>query len=585
MSSSFVRTLREDPADAEVPSHRLLVRAGYVRRVAAGIYTWLPLGVRVLANVTRVVREEMERIGGQEVLFPALLPREPYDATGRTGAYGDLLFRLRDRRGAGYLLGPTHEEMFTLLARSELASYRDLPLVLFQIQTKYRDEARPRSGLLRGREFAMKDSCSFDLDAAGLQKSYEAHREAYQRIFDRLGIDYRIVAAVSPRGDGRVSIAAERGAERVRSRASGHGAMGGSASEEFLAPTPVGEDTFVLCGECGYAANSEAVPAPGHPVPTVDHPPVEVLDTPQTPTIETLAARLGVPASATLKNLLVWADDEIVAVGVPGDRDVDVARLEQALAPARVRIVEAGDFAGRPDLVRGYVGPQGMAGRVFRYLADPRVAPGTSWVTGANEVDRHARNVVCGRDFTVDRYVEVATVLPGDPCPRCAGPLSIDRAVEVGHVFQLGRVYADAFGLDVLGSDGVPARVTMGSYGIGVSRALAVVAEQHHDGRGLVWPREVAPYDVHVVPVGRGDQLAHALGLADRLDAAGQRVLVDDRADASTGVKLTDAELLGMPWIVVVGRRAAEGVVEVRDRRGGTADEVAVGDVVRVLSR
>ncbi len=560
MSSSLVRTLREDPADAEVPSHRLLVRAGYVRRVAAGIYTWLPLGLRVLANVTRVVREEMERIGCQQVLFPALLPVEPYDLTGRTGAYGDLLFRLRDRRGAGYLLGPTHEEMFTLLARSELASYRDLPVTLFQVQTKYRDEPRPRSGLLRGREFAMKDAYSFDLDDSGLQKSYDAQREAYQRIFARLGVRHRIVTAVS-------------------------GAMGGSASEEFLAPTPAGEDTFVLCGQCEYAANAEAVPAVVAPVPAAEHPPMEVLDTPDTPTIQTLAERLGVPASATLKNLLVWVDDQIVAVGVPGDREVDMGRLEEALAPARVRIVEPADFAGRPDLVRGYVGPQGRDGRAFRYLADPRVAPGTSWVTGANQVDRHARNVVCGRDFTVDEYLDAVVVVAGDPCPRCGAPLAIDRGVEVGHIFQLGRVYADTFGLDVLGPDGAPSRVRMGRYGLGLTRAVAVIAEQHHDERGLVWPREVAPYDVHVVPVGRGDQPAHALDLAGRLDAAGLRVLLDDRVDLSAGVRLTDPELLGMPWVAVLGRRAAEGVVELRDRRSGGIEEVPVGDVVRAMGR
>jgi prolyl-tRNA synthetase len=560
MSSSLVRTLRENPADAEVPSHRLLVRAGYVRRVAAGIYTWLPLGLRVLANVTRVVREEMERIGCQELLFPALLPAEPYDLTGRTGAYGDLLFRLRDRRGAGYLLGPTHEEMFTLLARSELTSYRDLPVTLFQVQTKYRDEPRPRSGLLRGREFAMKDAYSFDLDDSGLQKSYDAQREAYQRIFARLGVRHRIVTAVS-------------------------GAMGGSASEEFLAPTRAGEDTFVLCGQCEYAANAEAVPAVVAPVPAAEHPPMEVLDTPDTPTIQTLAERLGVPASATLKNLLVWVDDQIVAVGVPGDREVDMGRLEEALAPARVRIVEPADFAGRPDLVRGYVGPQGRDGRAFRYLADPRVAPGTSWVTGANQVDRHARNVVCGRDFTVDEYLDAVVVVAGDPCPRCGAPLAIDRGVEVGHIFQLGRVYADTFGLDVLGPDGAPSRVRMGCYGLGLTRAVAVIAEQHHDERGLVWPREVAPYDVHVVPVGRGDQPAHALDLAGRLDAAGLRVLLDDRVDLSAGVRLTDAELLGMPWVAVLGRRAAEGVVELRDRRSGGIEEVPVGDVVRAMGR
>ncbi len=557
MSSSFPHTVREDPADAQTPSHRLLVRAGYLRRTAAGIHTWLPLGVRVLANVARVVRAEMDRIGGQEVLFPALLPRGPYDRTGRTGGYGDLLFTLADRRGGDYLLGPTHEEMFTLLAAAELASYRDVPLTLYQVQTKYRDEPRPRSGVLRGREFLMKDSYSFDLDDAGLAKSYDAHREAYQRIFDRLGIDYRIVTAFS-------------------------GAMGGSESEEFLAPTPVGEDTFVSCPACGYAANVEAVRVPVVAVEAAAPPPLEVLDTPGTPTIESLAGYLGVPASATLKNLLVRVDDEVVGIGVPGDREVDLGRVAEALAPARVRIFEAADFAARPELVRGYLGPQGE--RTFRYLADPRVGPGTVWVTGANAAGRHARNVVCGRDFTVDGYLDVVVVRPGDPCPKCAGPLGVDRGVEIGHIFQLGRRYADVFGLDVAGPDGEPVRLTMGSYGIGVSRAVGVLAEQHHDERGLRWPAEVAPYDVHVVPIGRGDQPARAAELAARLTAAGLTVLLDDRADASAGVKLTDAELLGMPWIVVVGRRAADGIVELRDRHTGTAAELSPDAVLSRLT-
>jgi prolyl-tRNA synthetase len=560
MSTSFVRTLREDPADAEVPSHRLLLRAGCIRRVSAGGYAWLPLGLKVLRNVERVVREEMDRIGAHEVHFPALLPREPYEVSGRWSDYGPDIFRVVDRRGADHLLAPTHEELFALLARAELTSYRDLPLSLYQVQTKFRDEPRPRSGLLRTREFLMKDSYSFDLSDAGLARSYAAHREAYQRIFARLGIEHRIVTAIS-------------------------GAMGGSASEEFLAPTPVGEDTYAECGQCGYAANTEAVPSVPRPVPAVCPGPVAVLDTPDTPTIETLAAHLGVPASATLKNLLVLAGDELVAVGVPGDREVDLRRLEAVLAPAPVRLLEAADFAERPELARGYVGPQGMAGRAFRYLADPRVAPGTAWITGANEVGRHARNVLVGRDFTVDRYVDVVTVMPGDPCPRCGGPLTLERGVEVGHVFQLGRKYADAFGLDVPGPDGVPVRLTMGSYGIGISRVVAVIAEQHHDSRGLIWPREVSPYDVHVVPVGRGDQPAHARDLAARLDATGLRVLVDDRPDASAGVKLTDAELLGVPMIVVVGRRAGEGVVEVRDRRTGAATEVTLDDVVLAVTR
>ncbi|HEV7657050.1 MAG TPA: proline--tRNA ligase [Mycobacteriales bacterium] len=557
MSSWFVHTLREVPAEAEVPSHRLLLRAGYVRRVAFGGYAWLPLGLKVLRNVERIVREEMDRIGALEVLFPALLPREPYETTGRWDAYGPDIFRLVDRRGADHLLAPTHEEMFALLAKAELGSYRDLPLSIYQVQTKFRDETRPRSGLLRTREFVMKDSYSFDLTDEGLATSYAAHREAYLRIFARLGIDVRVVSAVS-------------------------GAMGGSRSEEFLAPTPVGEDTFASCAQCGYAANTEAVPSPSRTAPIAEPGPVEELDTPDTPTIETLAAAVGVPASATLKNLLVLAGDEVVAIGVPGDREVDLGRVEGVLGP--VRLFEPADFAGRPELVRGYVGPQGMAGTAFRYLADRRVSPGTSWVTGANKPDRHARNVVAGRDFTVEQYADVVTVLDGDPCPTCGAPLVLERGVEVGHVFQLGRKYTDAFELDVSGPDGALVRPTMGSYGIGVSRAVAVVAEQHHDERGLIWPREVSPYDVHIVPVGRGDQPAHARDLAERLEDTGLRVLLDDR-EASAGVKLTDAELLGVPHVVVVGRRSAEGVVEVRDRVTGEASESSLDDVVWAVTR
>jgi prolyl-tRNA synthetase len=564
MSSLFLRTLRDDPADADVPSHALLVRAGMVRRVAAGVYAWLPLGYHVYRNVERVVREEMDRIGAQEVHFPALLPREPFEATNRWTEYGDGVFRLKDRRGGDYLLGPTHEELFTLLVKGEYSSYKDLPVILYQIQTKYRDEARPRAGLLRGREFVMKDSYSFDLDDEGLQRSYELHRDAYVRTFDRLGLDYRVVSAVS-------------------------GAMGGSASEEFLAISEVGEDTFVACTKCDYAANIEAVRIAPPEVEPVEHPPIEELDTPDTPTIETLANHLGVPASATLKNLLVKVvgldgKAEIVAIGVPGDRDVDLRRLAAAMEPATVEMVEAADFADRPDLVRGYVGPQGMAGTAFTYYADPRVAPGTAWVTGANKPDTHARNVVAGRDFTVDGYLDVADVRDGDPCPRCGGALVNDRAIEIGHIFQLGRKYADAFALDVLGPNGKPARVTMGSYGIGVSRAVAAIAEQHHDGKGLRWPREIAPADVHVVATGKGDQIAAALRLSDELEAAGIRVLVDDRAGVSPGVKFTDAELLGIPTIVVVGRGLASGLIEVKDRATGEATEIELAKAVPHLT-
>ncbi|MER6391390.1 proline--tRNA ligase [Streptomyces sp. NPDC001523] len=556
MSRLMAKTLREDPADAETLSHRMLVRAGYVRRSSAGVWTWLPLGKRVLDNVSRVVREEMDAIGAQEVLLPALLPKEPYEVSGRWSEYGDLLFRLKDRKGADYLLGPTHEEIFTLLVKDQCTSYKDLPVMLYQIQTKYRDEARPRSGVLRGREFQMKDSYSFDVSDEGLAESYALHRAAYRRIFERLGLNHRIVSAVS-------------------------GAMGGSASEEFLAPAEAGEDTFADCPSCDYAANTEAVTFALTPV-AGEHGPLEEIPTPDTPTIETLAAHLGVPASATLKNLLVKVDGEIVAVGVPGDREVDLGKLGEHLAPAVVELVTAEDFADRPDLVRGYVGPQGLD--KVRYLADPRVAPGTSWVTGANKPDTHAREVVCGRDFEVDRYLDVVVVEPGDPCPLCGVGLRLDRAIEIGHIFQLGRKYADAFGLDVLGREGKPVRVTMGSYGIGVSRAVAALAEQTADERGLCWPAEVAPADVHVVAAGKAVPLALAAEAAEALAAAGRRVLLDDRPGLSPGVKLTDAELIGVPWILVAGRRSAESVVELQNRRDGTREELPLAQALARLT-
>ncbi|KIF77030.1 prolyl-tRNA synthetase [Streptomyces sp. 150FB] len=558
MSRLMIKTLRDDPADAETLNHKLLVRAGYVRRTSAGIWSWLPLGKKVLDNVSRVVREEMDAIGAQEVLLPALLPREPYEASGRWEEYGDLLFRVKDRKGADYLLGPTHEEIFSLIVKDQCTSYKDLPVMLYQIQTKYRDEARPRAGVLRGREFQMKDSYSFDATDEGLAESYALHRAAYQKIFKRLGLDFRIVSAIS-------------------------GAMGGSASEEFLAPAAAGEDTFVDCPACDYAANTEAVTFAV--APAVDgaeaHGPVEELDTPDTPTIETLAAHLGVPASATLKNLLIKIDGEITAVGVPGDREVDLGKLGEHLAPAVVELVTAEDFEDRPDLVRGYVGPQGLK---IRYIADPRIAPGTAWVTGANKPDTHARNVVAGRDFEVDDYMNVVVVEEGDPCPACGTGLTLGRAIEIGHIFQLGRKYADTFQVDVLGQQGKPVRVTMGSYGIGVSRAVAALAEQSADEQGLCWPSEIAPADVHVVAAGKALQTELALAVAEKLGAAGLRVLVDERPGVSPGVKFTDAELIGVPKILVAGRRSAEGVVELKDRRTGEREELTVDEAVARLS-
>ncbi|WP_157570348.1 proline--tRNA ligase [Microtetraspora malaysiensis] len=567
MSTLFLRTLREDPADAEVPSHKLLVRAGYVRRVAPGIYSWLPLGKIVLENVARVVREEMNRIGGQEVLFPALLPRDYYEATGRWTEYGDTLFRLKDRKGADYLLGPTHEEMFTDMVKGEYSSYKDYPVTLYQIQTKYRDEARPRAGILRGREFVMKDSYSFDLDDDGLKHSYEQHREAYIRIFDRLGIDYRICFAMS-------------------------GAMGGSASEEFLAPCPTGEDTFVACHNCGYAANAEAVTTPAPPAVTAEQPALRVLDTPDTPTIESLVEYvnehhgLGITAADTLKNIVVKVRTpgsdkvEVVVVGVPGDREVDFKRLEAVFTPGVPEIFEAEDFARHPGLVRGYIGPQVLASLGLTYLVDPRVVDGSAWITGANEPGKHAAHVVAGRDFQPAGTIEAAEIRAGDSCPRCAHPLSIDRGIEIGHIFQLGRKYADAAGLDALGPDGKPIRVTMGSYGVGVSRAVAVLVEQRHDALGVAWPREIAPADVHVVGTGKENQIEVATQIAEELEARGLRVLVDDRPGVSPGVKFKDSELLGMPTVLIVGRGLAQGVVELRDRATGAKEEIPLAEAV-----
>lgn len=563
MSELFLRTLRDDPADAEVPSHKLLIRAGYIRPVAPGLYTWMPLGLRVLRNIESIVREEMTAIGGQEILFPALLPRAPYEATNRWTEYGDTLFRLADRRGNDYLLGPTHEELFTLTVKGEYSSYKDFPLRLYQIQTKYRDEARPRAGILRGREFVMKDSYSFDIDDDGLKNAYHAHREAYQRIFGRLAVQYVIVSAVS-------------------------GAMGGSASEEFLAESEVGEDTFVRCLESGYAANVEAViTAQPESRPVDGLPDARVYDTPDTPTIATLVdwanntLEQKVTAADTLKNVLLkvrepGGDWELLGIGVPGDREVDEKRLGAALEPAEYALLDDDDFARHPFLTKGYIGPKALLANGVRYLVDPRVVDGTAWITGADEPGRHVVGLVAGRDFVPDGTIEAAEVRDGDPSPDGAGPLVSARGIEIGHIFQLGRKYTDAFTVDVLGENGKPVRLTMGSYGVGVSRLVAVIAEQHHDEIGLRWPSSVSPYDVHVVIANKDAAARTGAGeLAGELDRLGLDVLLDDR-QASPGVKFKDAELIGVPWIVVVGRGWADGVVELRNRFSGETREIAV---------
>lgn len=579
LSNYFLRTLREDPSDAEVTSHRLLVRAGYIRRQAPGVFAWLPLGLRVKNKIEAIVREEMANAGAFEVHFPALLPREPYEVTGRWEEYGDALFRLHDRKGADYLLAPTHEEVFTLLVKDLYSSYKDLPLSIYQIQDKYRDEARPRAGLLRGREFTMKDAYSFDVSDAGLDASYQAQRDAYERIFTRLGLEYEIVQADA-------------------------GAMGGSRSEEFLHPTAVGEDTFVRSAG-GYAANVEAytteVPE-ARPIEGLA--PATVFDSPNTPTISTLVELANErhprddgrawTAADTLKNVVLAlrhldGTRELVVIGLPGDRDVDLKRVEVAFSPAEVEAATEADFAANAGLVKGYIGPWSPQGPVLgeesateiRYFLDPRVVDGTEWITGANVDQQHVFGLVAGRDFTADGFVEAAEVRAGDPAPDGSGPVELARGMEIGHVFQLGRKYAEALGLKVLDENGKLVTVTMGSYGIGITRILAIIAEGNNDERGLIWPKAVAPFDVHVVAAGRDAAIFEvAEELVASLEASGKDVLYDDRTGkVSPGVKFGDAELIGVPVVVVVGREATEGFVELWDRAAGTKDRVAIADL------
>ena len=579
LSSLFLRTLREDPSEAEVDSHKLLLRAGYIRRAAPGVYTWLPLGLLVKAKVEQVVREEMNRAGAQEVFFPALLPREPFEATNRWTEYGDNLFRLQDRKKADYLLAPTHEEMFTLLVKDLYSSYKDLPVCLYQIQNKYRDEARPRAGLLRGREFVMKDAYSFDVTDEGLRAAYQSQRDAYERIFTRLSVDYVIVKADA-------------------------GAMGGSASEEFLSPSPIGEDTFVRSAG-GYAANVEAVQTVAPKATSTDGLPAAVVHpSPNTPTIATLVdlANANVAradgrawtAADTLKNVVLALTSpegkrSLVIVGVPGDRDVDTKRAEAAFSPNEVEAANDEDFERNPELVKGYIGPVkngqavlGLEGSSkIRYLLDPRVVDGTAWITGANEKEKHVFDLVKGRDFGADGVIDIAEVRAGDQAPDGSGPLELARGIEIGHVFQLGRKYAEALGLQVLDENGKLVTVTMGSYGIGVTRLVAVLAEANRDDKGPIWPESVSPADIYIVAAGKDDHVFEAAErLAAEFEAAGKTVMLDDRQKVSPGVKFSDAELIGVPNVIICGKGLENGEVDFWNRRSGDRRSVPLNSVV-----
>jgi prolyl-tRNA synthetase len=603
LSHLFTKTLREDPADAEVLSHKLLVRAGYIRQVGPGIFSWMPLGLRVLAKVEAIINEEMESIGAQRIHFPALIPREPYETTGRWDEYGNNIFRLHDRKNADYLLAPTHEEMFALIVKDMVNSYKDLPLALFQIQTKYRDEARPRAGLLRGREFIMKDAYSFDLDEDGLMESYQKQRGAYERIFTRLGLPFRIAKAMS-------------------------GAMGGSASEEFLSPTAVGEDTFVEAPS-GYAANVEAAeilaPADLDETAVAKLAQSDVINTPGAKSIEEVSKVVGSnpenmlkavyitlihPAGSSLGNkfgrvagknaegAVDGTTREVIVVFVPGDREADLKRIEALFSPADIEQTTPEDLKAYPELVAGFVGPRanvdfigsiGDEQKPVRMYFDTLINLGSSWVAGANVDDQHVKNLVAGRDFELPDWsrVGVAEVREGDEAADGSGALKISRGVEIGHIFALGDKYTKAFDIKVLDEKGKAVTPLMGSYGIGVTRALALLAQNNSDEKGLAWPESIAPAKIHVVVAAKdGEAFDVAEDVVRKLTSADVEIILDDREGVSPGVKFKDAELLGAPYILVFGRGLQEDkpIVEFKKRNGDDKQDLPLDGLVDAIS-
>jgi prolyl-tRNA synthetase len=558
MSQLFLRTLRDDPADAEIDSHRLLVRAGFIRKVASGIYSWLPLGNRVLRKVEQIVREEMDQAGAQETVLPIIQPLELWDRSGRDAAYGPMMFRLQDRKETRFCLAPTAEEVVTTLVAGEYSSYRDLPLNLYQINWKYRDELRPRFGLLRAREFLMKDAYSFDKDLQGCQQSYDAMYRAYEQVFTRCGFTFRSVKAQS-------------------------GEIGGDTSQEFMAVAAVGEDAFVWCENCDYAANTEAATKQETPAISVpaDAPAKEKLHTPDLPGIEGVAKHLGTKPNRLLKCIAFDVDGELGLAVVPGNREVNEFALDQLFPGAAVSLLTDADFAARPDLPKGYIGPDFEGAK--HVVADSSIRAPHPWITGANEVDHHVRGSVLGRDFTPTLWAEIAVVEPGDACPECGQPLRIDRGIEVGHVFQLGTKYTEALGANYTDEDGEQHPMVMGCYGIGISRIVAAIVEEHHDDNGIAWPAHLAPFDVHVIAMPGDESASEAEKLSGELCAAGLDVLYDDR-DGRPGVKFADADLVGVPVQIIVGSKGlARGIVERKVRATGERDEIPRDQAVATL--
>jgi len=555
MSKLLMPTLREVPAEAEIVSHQLMLRAGLIRKLAAGIYSYLPLGLRTLQKVEQIVREEMDRAGALELLMPALLPAESYQASGRWDVFGDNMFKLHDRNGRDFCLGPTHEELFTETVLNEVRSYKEYPMTLYQIQHKYRDEGRPRFGIMRSREFVMKDAYSFDLTKEGLDESYKAMYDAYCRIFTRLGLDFTIVDADS-------------------------GAMGGSGSQEFMVKSPVGEDGIAYCDACGYAANYEKAEC----VPTEKEfaegsPEMEKIHTPNAHTIEELVGFMGTEPYVFAKTIIYKADDKYIAAMVRGDREINEVKLKNL-----VGCIDDLELAA-PSIVRelthaevGFAGPVGLEIPVY---VDKEVTLMKNFIVGANDTDYHYKNVNIGRDFEATVVADIRVIETGDACPKCGKPIKTAQGIEVGHIFKLGTKYSDALGLKALDENGNSSSVIMGCYGIGVTRCLAAAIEQNYDENGIIWPKSIAPYQVCVVPVNHKDeeQVKEAEAIYKRLLDMGIEAIIDDRPERA-GVKFKDCDLIGIPVRIVVGKKIGEGIVEFKERTKPEAELKTVDEAV-----
>lgn len=556
ISKLFMPTQREIPADAEIISHQLMLRAGMMRKIASGIYSFLPMGYRSFRKVEAIVREEMDRAGAQELIMPAVLPAEVYQASGRWDKFGPEMFRLEDRGGRQFCLGPTHEEPFTEAVRDNIRSYRQLPVTLYQIQHKYRDEKRPRFGLMRCREFVMKDAYSFDIDDAGLDISYKAMHKAYCRIFDRLGLDYILVEADS-------------------------GAMGGSGSQEFMVKSQVGEDAIAYCPVCGYAANEEKASCTAvKPAEVPQLLEVERIHTPHVRTIEELMEFMKSSPKEFAKTILYSIDGRIVAVMVRGDREINETKLSNLYDATELTLASFADVERVTGAAVGFAGPVGLREKID-LIADHEVAAMSNFIVGANDTDYHLKNVNIGRDFTPARVADVRTIIAGDPCPKCGAPVETCRGIEVGHIFKLGTKYSDALGCKYLDPAGEEKSMVMGCYGIGVGRTLAAIIEQHYDENGITWPLAAAPYQAVVVPTNTTDAVINGLAedIHNRLENAGIEVVLDDR-DERPGVKFKDADLIGFPLRITVGRKAASGIVEFKERAGGSVLELSADEAV-----